>query len=305
MHKNNAGLNELYRLYLFVRTIPTVYNILQEYCETLKQQQQESDEKDDLPSVVQVLTSKFLTPLHIITNKFSNLERLVEHVVDMSQLPDLRVNPKHSAELQEIVEEQRELEEGANVILNEARRGWGSFTDVKMESNPQQGFVLRTTRPDDERQLRANNSSVQIVSILKTGLYFSTNKLMSIGQRYLETQSEYRAKQSELVSKALATALTYLPVVESVSQLVAELDVLLSFATAAAMSPGAYIRPHLLAQGEGTIELLGARHPCVELMDDMQFIPNDYNLVRDKSGFQLITGPNMVSATRLIVWCYL
>ena len=41
--------------------------------------------------------------------------------------------------------------------------------------------------------------------------------------------------------------------------------------------------------------LQGARHPCVELMDTMQqFIANDYELVRDKSSFQIVTGPNMV-----------
>ena len=40
----------------------------------------------------------------------------------------------------------------------------------------------------------------------------------------------------------------------------------------------------------------GARHPCVELMDSTsQFIANDYDLIRDKSSFQIITGPNMVS----------
>ena len=39
-----------------------------------------------------------------------------------------------------------------------------------------------------------------------------------------------------------------------------------------------------------------ARHPCVELMDSTsQFIANDYDLIRDKSSFQIITGPNMVS----------
>ena len=36
-----------------------------------------------------------------------------------------------------------------------------------------------------------------------------------------------------------------------------------------------------------------ARHPCVELMDEVQFIPNDYDLVRGTSGFQIVTGPNM------------
>jgi DNA mismatch repair protein MSH2 len=40
-------------------------------------------------------------------------------------------------------------------------------------------------------------------------------------------------------------------------------------------------------------ELCEARHPCIEMQDDLQFIPNDYNMQRGESHFQIITGPNM------------
>lgn len=52
-------------------------------------------------------------------------------------------------------------------LLDEARSGWASFTDVKLERNGHQGIVFRTTKPDDERQLRSNNKNVQILSIQK------------------------------------------------------------------------------------------------------------------------------------------
>ena len=41
------------------------------------------------------------------------------------------------------------------------------------------------------------------------------------------------------------------------------------------------------------IDLVDARHPCVELMEDVNFIANDYDLVRGSSAFQIVTGPNM------------
>lgn len=37
-----------------------------------------------------------------------------------------------------------------------------------------------------------------------------------------------------------------------------------------------------------------ARHPCVELMDGVNFIANNYHFEKKKSNFQLVTGPNMV-----------
>ncbi|GKA54474.1 DNA mismatch repair protein MSH2 [Tanacetum coccineum] len=51
--------------------------------------------------------------------------------------------------------------------------------------------------------------------------------------------------------------------------------------------------PASMARDSGDIVLEGSRHPCVEAQDWVNFIPNDCKLVRGKSWFQIITGPNM------------
>ena len=37
----------------------------------------------------------------------------------------------------------------------------------------------------------------------------------------------------------------------------------------------------------------GARHPCVEVQEDVSFIENDIELLPNESSFHIITGPNM------------
>ena len=291
--KKNAGLGELYRLYLFAQSIPILCAILDELRSAC-----ESDQ--NLPHTLsETLKNRFIFPLKAIEQKFSGFERLVEHVLDFDQLPELKVNPKHDPELQGLAEEQAQLETDAEKILQRARDGWASSADVKMETNTStnakstlQHFLLRTIRAD-ERQLKASHSSVEIVSILKTGVYFTVPALRTISDRYATIQEEYREQQQELVVKALETAATYTPLLECVAHLIAELDVLVSFSTSAALSPGVYVRPTLLQKGSGVLQLEQARHPCVELMDGVNFIPNDYDLVRGTSGFQIVTGPNM------------
>ena len=86
---------------------------------------------------------------------------------------------------------------------------------------------------------------------------------------------------------------TYAPAVESLSEVIAEIDVLVSLAHVASNAPTQYVRPLLSPAGQGDLILKESRHPCVEVMDDVSFIPNDIDLIRSSSRLQIITGPNM------------
>lgn len=84
------------------------------------------------------------------------------------------------------------------------------------------------------------------------------------------------------------------------SGVIAELDVLVGFATVVSTMEG-FVRPTMLERGSGIIRMTASRHPLVECGtvsgDDVRpnassFIPNDVEMIHGQSHCQIITGPN-------------
>jgi DNA mismatch repair protein MSH2 len=59
---------------------------------------------------------------------------------------------------------------------------------------------------------------------------FSVSELKDLVREYNELEDSYRSLQNELVLKVLEIASTYYPLLETVSALISQLDVLCSFA---------------------------------------------------------------------------
>jgi DNA mismatch repair protein MutS len=83
---------------------------------------------------------------------------------------------------------------------------------------------------------------------------------------------------------------------QSVSQIIAELDVIASLAEAA--SREGYVRPELA--DEFSLEITAGRHPVVErMMPREKFIPNDISLTED-ARMIILTGPNMAGKSTVL-----
>ena len=160
MDRSSAGLNEIYRLYMFVKCIPLLISALSELV-------RDGIASKEASNVNEIIQSKFIVPLESISTRFEMYCQLVEHVVDFDRLPDLYISPQHDAELAEIQSQMDSCHSQATKQLDEANKTWASFTEVKLEESTQYGFCFRSTKQDDERQLRASNSQV---SIRKTNL---------------------------------------------------------------------------------------------------------------------------------------
>ena len=73
------------------------------------------------------------------------------------------------------------------------------------------------------------------------------------------------------------------------NDVLAELDVLVSFSIASSAAPISYVRPNILEKGSGVLKLEEVRHPCLEQQDRMSFIPNDASFDKESSMFHIIT----------------
>lgn len=63
--------------------------------------------------------------------------------------------------------------------------------------------------------------------------------------------------------------------IQNLGDILASLDCVFALASAAVSAPIPFVRPKLLAKGSGKLELNNLRHPCLEVQDDVSFIPND------------------------------
>ncbi|GMF14046.1 unnamed protein product [Phytophthora lilii] len=240
-------------------------------------------------ALASLVKEKFATPLEKVLADLQGYMELVKEVVDLDSRPTLVVNAKHDKDLQAL----REEWDGILADIEEEHRNALNTIggDIKCEKDKVRGFAFRVVNKKEEARL-SKLPYVHICQVLVSGVQFTTTKLKSLATDYRRVRGEYEERQAHLLNAAIDVASTYVPVLEAATSTLAELDVLLGFAHAACHAGSGYCRPTLEQDGDCVV-LTSARHPCVELQEGVDFIPNDYSFEREKSRFQLVTGPNM------------
>lgn len=298
----SKALQSLYQLHQIADTyLPPLLEVMK----ALMMENNEGDGEEDLMGAC-ALRSAY----EGFEKSFQELEKaaaLAEQVLDFDAAPrDFIVKPNLDEELIDVKQELLGIDQELQNIHDEMNELWSEASgkgnnqvrleDVESNANTACVWQFRVTNTNDAKLLEdMKDHGVRVHRILKNGVYFSTKELEQLGTKKQDLMMEYEDKQRDIVNKCMEVASTYVPVLERLSVLLAELDVIASFAHVAAYSCNGYCRPEMTdGEEEGLgIELKEARHPCVELQDDMNFIANDFNLVFGESSFLLVTGPNM------------
>ena len=125
---------------------------------------------------------------------------------------------------------------------------------------------------------------------------YVTPSLKEYEERVLTAAERVEERERELFESLRAKIGSQIGRLQSVAQIIAELDVLASLAEAAARE--GYVRPDLV--DEFSLDITAGRHPVVErMMPREKFIPNDISLTED-ARMIILTGPNMAGKSTVL-----
>lgn len=306
----NKKLEDVIRLYQLVLVLPQLIDHLSNIVG-------EENNGDD----VKLLIKKYwLDPVSKNYESLIKYQELVETTIDLSPLEsssahdllntDFNIKPEFDESLIAINDNLQATLSNIKNCHIEVSEDLGIELEkkLKLEKHQQHGWCFRVTRNDSSVLRNTGNNYIELQTV-KAGVFFTSKSLRSLSEKYQEFSGEYNSKQRELIKEILSITSTYQLVFTSLSLTLGHLDVLASFANVAIFAPIPYVKPmlHPLSSSiesdehkQRKIKLEEARHPVLEVQDDINFIANDVylstpNAEADSKGkpFVIITGPNM------------
>ncbi|KAL9598792.1 MAG: hypothetical protein Q9219_004290 [cf. Caloplaca sp. 3 TL-2023] len=241
------------------------------------------------------LDAEYTSKLTEYSNSLAKLQEMVEMTVDLDALDhhEFIIKPEFDKNLRTIRGKLDKLRYDMDVEHRKVGKDLDQDTDKKLflENHRVHGWCFRLTRT--EAGCIRNKKQYQECSTQKNGVYFTTSTMQSLRREHDQLSSNYNRTQAGLVADVVGVAASYCPVLEKLAAVLGHLDVIVSFAHVSVHAPQSYVRPRIHPRGTGSTILKEARHPCMEMQDDVQFITNDVFLERGSSSFLIITGPNM------------
>ncbi|SCV69244.1 BQ2448_2264 [Microbotryum intermedium] len=281
--KGAASLEDVVRVYQALLLLPGLLTVLENGADGNQRWRELIDEV-------------YLVGLKDNATFLQPMREMVEETIDLDELDrhQFVIKPDFDETLQELKQQLEQVRDSLDEEHQRVAEDLKMDTDNKVlhfEQSPLYGYCFRLTRKEGSA-IKNKKAYIELKN-QTNGVHFTTKQLKSLNDDHKDLTKQYEKKQSALVKEVIAIAASYCPVLETLNNLLAHLDVVASLATASLNAPISYVKPVVCEQVEGSLNLVDARHPCLEVMEGINFIANDISLERDLSEFQIITGPNM------------
>ncbi|MCF8230758.1 MAG: DNA mismatch repair protein MutS [Bacteroidales bacterium] len=127
---------------------------------------------------------------------------------------------------------------------------------------------------------------------------YITEELKELEQKILEAEDKILELEEKLFRELVFAVAEYIEPIQLNANLIAKLDVLLSFARQSHRQ--SYTKPQI--DDSYVLDIKAARHPVIErqLPEDEEYVANDVYLDKDSQQIIIVTGPNMSGKSALL-----
>lgn len=226
----------------------------------------------------------FVNKIHLCKNELSLLTNSIADEPPATLQNTGIIRSGYSAELDQVIEASQHARDWINNLETIEKERTGLKT-LKVGYNKVFGYYIEVSR--------ANSSSVPSEYIRKQTLVnaerFITPELKEYETLVLNAEDRIREIEQRLFKQICEQLSSSSKRLLETSKGIAEIDVLASFAEAAAL--GSYCKPEL--SDTQILRIENGRHPVVEkTLQGIRFVPND-SIFEDGEIIRIITGPNM------------
>jgi DNA mismatch repair protein MutS len=187
----------------------------------------------------------------------------------------------YDADLDEVVAEHEAALAWIDDLPEREKRRTG-ITHLSVDRNKTDGYYIQVGNSETD----AVPEEYERVKSLKNSERYTTPELEEREREILRLEERRNDLERRLFERLRDRVADRADLLQTVGRTLAEVDVLVSFATHAVRND--WTRPELTE--DGALDVEAGRHPVVEQTTD--FVPNDCRLDGDRS-FLVVTGPNM------------
>lgn len=157
---------------------------------------------------------------------------MLEECIDIGKAKqnDYIINPDFSPELKQLSEQINVVRKKMEKLRQAVDEDLGTNKPVQMVESNLHTFMFEADKKEADAGIRKSDQTYKIISLKNRTMSFTCSTLKDLIREFNDLEDAYRAQQDQLVQKVLEIASTYYPLLEQVSVLIAQLDVLAAFA---------------------------------------------------------------------------